>query len=182
MKSDLRKEIKLPEGVSARQQASVLVIKGPQGEVKREFLHPRVKISLEGGKIVLLSPSATRREKTILGSFASHLQNIVQGVQHPHLYRLTICSSHFPMNVSVSGNELVIKNFLGESVPRKVALPEGTEVKVEGKEVIICSPDKEVAGRAAARIEGICRSAKKDVRIFMDGIWITEKSSKRVGK
>lgn len=180
MKQDLKKEIELPDGVSAQQQDSILVIKGPKGEVKKQFLYPRIKLSVEGGKIILSSPAASRREKTILGSFASHIKNIVRGVQEPHLYKLAICSGHFPMNISVSGNELVIKNFLGESVPRKVALPEGAQVKVEGKEIIVSSPDKEIAGRAAARIESICRSTKRDIRVFMDGIFITSKAGKKI--
>lgn len=178
MKQDLREEIELPEKVTAHWQDYVLTIKGPKGEVKRKFLHPHVKLSLEGSKIILFSSSATRKEKTIVGSFAAHIKNILKGVQAPHVYKLTICSGHFPMNIAVSGNELVIKNFLGESMPRRVAIPAGAQVKVEGKEIIVSSPDKEVAGQTAAKFETICRETKKDVRIFMDGLWITEKSGR----
>lgn len=179
MKQDIKKEIEMPEGVSAQATDHTIAIKGPKGEVKRSFHHPRVKIAIDGQKITLTATAATRREKMILGSFASHVKNIVAGVQELHLYKLAICSGHFPMNITVSGNELVIKNFLGESVPRKVAIPEGAEVKVEGKEILITSADKEVAGQTAARIEGICRENKKDIRIFMDGLWIVEKSGKK---
>lgn len=178
MKQDLREEIELPEKVTAQWQNHVLTIKGPKGEVKRKFLHPHVKLSLEGSMIILSSSSATRKEKTIVGSFAAHIKNILKGVQVPHVYKLTICSGHFPMNIAVSGNELVIKNFLGESMPRRVAIPAGAQVKVEGKEIIVSSPDKEVAGQTAAKFETICRETKKDVRIFMDGLWITEKSGR----
>lgn len=178
MKQDLRKEIELPDGVTAQQQDSVLLIKGPYGEVKRVFFHPRLKVSTEGNKVILTASLATRREKMIVGSFESHIKNMVQGVQEPHTYKLAICSGHFPMNIAVAGNELVIKNFLGESVPRKVVIPGGAQVKVDGKEIIITSSDKELAGQVAAKFETICRENKKDIRIFMDGLWITEKSKK----
>lgn len=178
MKQDIREEIELPEKVTAQWQNHFLTLKGPKGEVKRRFLHPRVKLSVEGSKIILFSASATRKEKTIIGSFAAHIKNTIEGVQAPHVYKLAICSGHFPMSISVSGNELLIKNFLGESVPRKVAIPEGAQVKVEGKEIIVSSPDKEIAGQTAARFESICRETKKDVRIFMDGLWIIKKSGR----
>lgn len=176
MKQDLRKEIELPGKVTAQCQDSILVVRGPKGEVKRKFIHPCVKLAVEDSKVILFSPSATRKEKAILGSFVAHIKNIIEGVQTLHVYKLTICSGHFPMNIAVSGNELVIKNFLGESMPRKVVIPEGAQVKVEGKEVIVSSPDKEVAGQTAAKFESICRETRKDIRVFMDGLWITEKS------
>ncbi len=95
----------------------MLIVKGPKGEVTRDFAHPKVSIVVEGGKVVLNAVKGTRREKTVLLSFESHIKNMVAGVQEPHLYKLKICSGHFPMNVAVSGQELTVKNFLGEAVP-----------------------------------------------------------------
>ena len=82
------------------------------------------------------------------------------------------------MNVAVSGEEIVIKNFLGESVPRKVGLVKWTEVKVDGNEITISSVDKEKAGLMAAKIENLCRVSNRDIRIFQDGCYITHKAGK----
>src|SRR3989344_8928275 len=164
MKDDLRREVELKTGVTATLTGDTLKVKGPKGEVTRTFSHPKVSISMEGNKIVLLAPKATRREKTMICSFESHIANMVEGVQQPYMYKLKICSGHFPMSVAVSGNEVVIKNFLGEAVPRKVEIMKGAEVKVNGEEIIVTSPDVEVAGQTAAKIESACRITNRDRR------------------
>ncbi len=178
MKIDLVREVELGTGVSAKYEKGALTIKGPKGEVVREFVHPRIAISIESGKIVFKSVKATKKEKTILGSFKAHVVNTVQGVREGHSYTLKICSGHFPMTVAVAGSEFVVKNFLGETVPRKVALVKGVEVKVTGNDIVITSPDIEAAGLMASQIEGLCRITNRDRRIFQDGCYIVKKSGK----
>ena len=180
MKEDLKKEIVLEEGVQAELVGTTLKIKGPKHEVERSFVHPKIKLTIEEGKIVLVSLKGTKREKTIVGSFESHIKNMVKGVLNPHIYTLKICSGHFPMNVSVSGNDFVIKNFLGESVPRKIIIREGVTVKVNGTEIVVTSADKELAGQTAAKIETLCRITNRDRRIFQDGCYITSKAGKEI--
>ncbi len=170
----------MPAGVSAQLSTASLKIKGPKGEAQRVFLHPKVNISLDGNKVVLEAPKGTKREKKMIGSFSSHIKNMIKGVQEPHLYKLKICSGHFPMNVTVSGQEFVIKNFLGESVPRKATLPKGVDVKISGTDITVSGADKELAGQAAAKIESLCRITNRDIRIFQDGCHITHKAGKDV--
>ncbi len=195
MKEELQKGIALSESCTAELlPGSVLHITGPKGEVTRSFRHPKITVRIQekeenvGGnvegkaerKVLLHASAATRREKTIIGSFAAHIRNMVRGVQEPFEYRLKICSGHFPMNVSVSNGEFVLKNFFGESTPRRVKLVHGATVNVVDKEVIVSSPDKEAAGNMAGRIEQLCSVGKRDRRIFMDGIWITDKGGKKI--
>jgi large subunit ribosomal protein L6 len=175
MKTNFTKEITLNDGVSAHLTGSILKIKGPKGEVSRDFHHPRVSVKVEGNKIIIQTKRATKGEKTLYGSTVSHIKNIVQGVKSPHVYKLKICSGHFPMNVTVVGTELVVKNFFGETIPRKIQIPKGAEVKVNGNEVTVSSPDLEVAGQTASRIENLCRITNRDIRIFQDGIYIYQK-------
>lgn len=175
MKEDLRREAELPSKVTVKIEESILVVKGPKGEVRRSFKHPRIKISFEGSQIILLASRATKREKTILGSMEAHLQNMIKGVQEPFVYILKICSGHFPMSVSVSGHELIVKNFLGETVPRKTSFGAGVEVKISGTEISVTSADKELAGQTAGKIENLCRITNRDRRVFQDGCYITHK-------
>lgn len=178
MKLDLKREIPLGNGVIAKLNGSTVTIKGPKGEVSREFRSQKITIHIADTKIDLMVMKATKREKTMLGTFESHLTNMVKGVQEPHLYKLKVCSGHFPMNVSVSGKDFVIKNFLGEAVARKVPLVPGVDVKVNGDYVTVISPDKELAGRMASAIENLCRITNRDRRIFQDGCYMTEKAGK----
>jgi large subunit ribosomal protein L6 len=177
MKEDLRKEIELPADISIEID-SVVKITGPQGEVEKKLTYPKIKIFSENNKIILESKKATKREKKVMNSFCAHLKNMLKGVTEKHVYRLKICSGHFPMHVSTSDNQFIIKNFIGESVPRKITIKPNAEVKVEGTEVIITSTSKETAGQVAADIEQLTRIKNKDLRIFQDGIWITSKCGK----
>ena len=84
------------------------------------------------------------------------------------------------MNVAVSGKEFVVKNFLGETIPRRFTLPEEVDVKINGTDIIVTSVDVEAAGLAAGRIEKVCRITNRDIRIFQDGCYIVEKAGKAI--
>jgi large subunit ribosomal protein L6 len=179
MKEDITKEIELRE-VTVELVGNSLKFKGPKGEAERIFLNPKVNVAIEGNKIILKSLKATKREKKIVGSFESHIKNLIEGVLNLHTYKLKICSGHFPMNVAIVGSEIVIKNFLGESVPRKVKIVTGADVKINGTEIVVTSTNKEIAGQTAANIESLCRITNRDKRIFQDGCYIIHKSGKDI--
>lgn len=179
MREDLRKEIELPENIRFRTNQTIKIT-GPQGEVGKKLVYPKIKIFQEGDKIILESKKASKREKKILNSFYAHLENMLKGVTEKHTYKLKICSGHFPMNVSVSNNQVLIKNFLGESVPRKLTIKPKAEVKIQGNEIIVTSTSKQVAGQVAADIEQLTKIKGRDLRIFQDGCWITYKNGKEL--
>ncbi len=176
MKENIQKELALPQGVTATYVAGQLTVKGPKGEVSRSLSYPTIVLAVEDGKVVLSSPKATKREKRMIGTFESHIKNMIKGVQEMFEYKLKICSGHFPMNVAVSGNKLTVKNFLGEKHPRNLSFDAQAKVKVNGTEISVSACSKELAGQVSASIEQLCRITNKDVRIFQDGIWITHKA------
>ena len=118
------------------------------------------------------------KTRALLGTFKAHINNMFSGLNEPFVYKLKVCSVHFPMNVQAKGNEIVINNFLGGKKPKIVKIPTGAEVNVDGDIIAIKSIDKELAGIAATRIEQATRLTGKDRRIFQDGIFITEKGRK----
>ncbi|MFC1723515.1 50S ribosomal protein L6 [Nanoarchaeota archaeon] len=168
--------IDIPEGVQVEVSGTSVTVKGPKGELVKEFRFPNVSYKVDGNKIVAQSSKATKREKALIFTFKAHLNNMLKGVQEPHTYTLKICSGHFPMNVVVSGKELVVKNFLGEKIPRKLKLKEGADVKVNDQEITVTGINIEIAGQVAADIEQLCRITNRDIRIFQDGIYIIKKS------
>jgi len=174
----MQEELELPEGVSVTFEGLNVIVKGPKGEVMRKLFSKQVEMKAESNRVLFIAKKATKREKRMIGTFRAHIRNIVKGVTEGHFYRLKICSGHFPMNISVKGNEFIVKNFMGEKVPRVLKLREGVDIKVEGTEVRIESPNKELAGQTAASIEQLCRRVGFDSRIFQDGIFIVEKDGK----
>jgi large subunit ribosomal protein L6 len=177
---NMEERIEVPEGITVSLEGSTIRIKGGKGEVDRAFKDPRVSIAVEGNEVVIRSKDATKREKTRMGSYKAHINNMFKGVTEGHEYLLKICSGHFPMNVSVKGDQFVVNNFLGEKVPRKLKLKQGAKVTINGTEVKVESSSKELAGQVAADIEQLCRITNRDRRICQDGIYIISKDGKKI--
>jgi len=171
----MSKTVKL-EGASVEIEGKTVKIKGEKGELTREFKHPKVDITKEESNIKVTSKKQTRHQKKIINAIAAHISNMIEGLKKPHVYKLKVCSSHFPMNVTFKNNTLEVKNFLGEKETRTLKVPEGVNVKLQGQELTVESADKEAAGRTASDMEQLCRITNKDRRIFQDGIYITKKA------
>ena len=180
MKKELRQIVEIPEGTEVTVDGTTLTFKGPEGENKRTFNFDNLNFKKKDNQLILENKKATKREKRLIGTFKSHIKNIIQGVSEGHVYKLKICSTHFPMSVSIKDNEFEVQNYLGEKVPRKFKLKEGVDVKIEGEEITVESIDKEAASQTAASIEQLCKITNKDRRIFQDGIYITLKSKKTI--
>ncbi len=176
MKPDLYEEIEIPEGINVNIENYELSMKKDSDELRRK-LDNLINVEIKNGKIILEAKKATKRERKIFGTFKSHFNNMIQGLNEKFKYKLQIESVHFPMNVSVDKekNELVVKNFLGEKTDRKIKLVNGTDVKVDKDIIEIESIDKESAGQCAANIEKGVHVRNKDRRIYQDGIYIIEK-------
>ena len=172
MANKLEESVKIPENVTASVSGTVLTAKGPKGEVRRDFFAENITISVSSGKITIASPRDTKRERKVVGSFAAHAKNMLKGVVDGHYFKMKILSGHFPISVSVSGRELSVKNFFGEKTPRKLTLPEGVQVNVNGNEIGIESCDREIAGIVISSIEKLTRRTGFDRRIFQDGVVI----------
>ena len=71
---------------------------------------------------------------------------------------------------------VTIKNFLGETTPRKAKIVPGVQVKIEGDIIKLSSPNIESAGQTAANIETATKIRNRDRTRFQDGIWITKKA------
>ena len=171
MKSDnIEHYVKLPSGVKASMDDILLTVEGPKGSTCRKFNAPNLSMTVEDGKIALKATRNTKRERQRFGTFKAHVKNMIIGVESGHLRKLKICSGHFPMTVTVSGDEFSVKNFSGEKIPRKLKLPEGVAVKVKGSEVEVSGCDKELVGNVVGLIERLTKRTSFDKRIFQDGI------------
>jgi len=179
MKKDLEKEIEIPEDVTIRLEGNELIVKGPEGENKRKFNFKEMEIKIEDRKIFVNKKQANKKDKRNINSTIAHITNLILGVRKKYEYVLEICSVHFPMNVKIEKDKLIIKNFLGERKERLIKIDPKVEIELKGSQIIIKSSDKEKAGLQATRIEGISRSVSRDKRIFQDGIWITKKEKGR---
>ena len=172
--------VEIPEKVSAELMDGLFTIKGPKGEVKRKFIYPRVAIAKDQNAIVFTSLLPTKREKAAIFTTEAHLKNMFKGVLEGSVYKLKICSGHFPMKVTYKNNILEVKNYMGETVPRTLKIKPGVDVVVKEPEITVQSPNRELAAQTAAAIEQVARRANFDRRVFQDGIYITVKDGKEL--
>ena len=113
-----------------------------------------------------------KREKALVGTWEAHVKNMLKGVTQGFTYRMKLVYAHFPVKVSVKGDQVIIDNFVGEKSPRKARIVEGTKVSVKGDQIIIEGVDKEKVGQTMANIEQATRIKGYDPRVFQDGIYL----------
>jgi large subunit ribosomal protein L9e len=119
-----------------------------------------------------------RKQLACVRTVCSHIENMIVGVTRGFLYKMRFVYSHFPINVSVSGNTVEIRNFLGERRVRKVKLLPGVNFvrTAEVKDQIELSGiDIANVSLTCAQIQQATSVRHKDLRKFLDGIYVSEK-------
>ena len=180
MKKEIFQEIEIPKEVEANIDGSLLTIKGSDGEIKREFNLEGFGLEKKENKIIIGPKKATKKEKKLINTNAAHIRNMIAGVQKKFEYKLKIAFTHFPINVENKDGEIIIKNFLGEKIPRKSKILMGVDINIEGDIITVRSHNKELAGQTAANLETATKIKNKDLRIFQDGIYITSKAGREI--
>ncbi len=180
MKKVLFQHIEIPEGIEANIDGNLLTVKGPQGEIKRSFNINKLDFEKKEDKIIIGNKNSTKKEKKLMNTISAHIKNMLEGVQKKFEYKLKICFSHFPINVELKEKEAIIKNFLGEKIPRKSKILKDVDVQIDKDIITVISHDKESAGQTAANFEKATRIGKKDRRVFQDGIFITNKAGREI--
>ncbi|WP_297419419.1 50S ribosomal protein L6 [Thermococcus sp.] len=176
----VREEVEIPEGVEVTVEGNTVRVKGPKGELEREFSYPGIRISTEDGRVVVFKEFPRKKDIAIARTFKAHIANMVKGVTEGFTYKLKAVYSHFPMTIKVQGDTVLVENFLGEKNPRRAKILPGVTVRVMGQEVIVEGIDREAVGQTAANIEQSTRITKWDRRVFQDGVYIVEKAGKPI--
>ncbi|VYS62204.1 unnamed protein product [Arabidopsis thaliana] len=187
MKTILSSEtMDIPDGVAIKVNAKVIEVEGPRGKLTRDFKHLNLDFQLikdqVTGKRQLKIDSwfGSRKTSASIRTALSHVDNLIAGVTQGFLYRMRFVYAHFPINASIDGNNKIIeiRNFLGEKKVRKVEMLDGVKIVRSEKvkdEIILEGNDIELVSRSCALINQKCHVKKKDIRKFLDGIYVSEK-------
>ena len=162
-------------------KSRVVTVTGPRGSLTRSFKHVSVDMAFvdDGAKLRLDMWFGNPKQKAAMGTVLSHITNMITGVTQGYRYKMRLVYSHFPINVSIEkdGKQLAIRNFLGEKVLREVDCL--GDVKIERSkvkdELVIEGTDVDLTSRTCALIHQICLVKNKDIRKFLDGIYVSEK-------
>lgn len=167
--------VKIPDDVKVKKDGHFLVFSGKMGEAKINFLNERISLELNPDTIIIHSKSESRKDKRLLETFRAHISNAIKGVKQGFKYKLKICSIHFPMTAKVSGDKVIIENFLGERYPRIAKIYPGVKVEIQKQDITLTGADLCAVSQSAANIEQAVRISGRDRRVYQDGIFITEK-------
>ncbi len=180
MKRYYETKIEIPEGCNISIENFLIKVTGPKGEVFRTVKNKLLHSEIVDNKVILFAIDSTKRHKKIILTFVAHVKNLFKGVTEGHIYKLKICSGHFPISVAVKGDIVEVKNFIGEAKPRLLKLKPNVTVKINAPEIVVEGINKELTSQTAASIEQMTRRPGFDKRIFQDGIYITEKDGKKI--
>eukprot|EP00308_Calcidiscus_leptoporus_P003909 CAMPEP_0119361216 /NCGR_PEP_ID=MMETSP1334-20130426/8584_1 /TAXON_ID=127549 /ORGANISM="Calcidiscus leptoporus, Strain RCC1130" /LENGTH=113 /DNA_ID=CAMNT_0007376173 /DNA_START=286 /DNA_END=627 /DNA_ORIENTATION=- len=108
--------------------------------------------------------------------------NAVIGVTKGFLYKMRFVYAHFPINVAIVNKDkrVEIRNFLGEKVVRVVDALGDVTVKRSADvkdEIVLQGNDIDDVSRTCALIQQICAVKRKDIRKFLDGIYVSYKGN-----
>jgi large subunit ribosomal protein L6 len=101
---------------------------------------------------------------------------MITGVTKGYTYKLKIVFSHFPISVKVQDKTVLIENFTGERKARRVTTLGDVRIKIETEDIIVEGINLEDVSQTAAKIEQATRVRRKDPRVFLDGIYVYEKT------
>lgn len=170
----LREEIPIPEGITVTVDGAVTV-KGSKGQLSRDFKSRNVTIKVEDGNVVVEARFPKKKDKAMLGTIMSHINNMIVGLTDGFTYNMKIVYAHFPMTVKAAGNKVTIENFLGERHPRTAKIVGDAKVQIKGEDVTVSGINKEDVGQTMANLEQATKIKGRDPRVFQDGIYLINK-------
>lgn len=147
-----KKGIAIPEKTEVTVSNGVVSVKGPLGELSRP-IPAVITVSVDGSQVSLVRNVETLESLALWGTTASHIVNMVSGVNKPFERKLQLEGIGY--KVEVKGSDVVLA--LGFSHPVVVAIPQGLTVVVEKNAITISGIEKDKVGEFASRL----RSLKK---------------------
>ncbi|KAG6655315.1 60S ribosomal protein L9 [Carya illinoinensis] len=188
MKTILSSEtMDIPDGVKIKINAKIIEVEGPHGKLIRNFKHLNLDFDLitdEAGKRKLKIEAwfGSRKTSAAIRTALSHVENLITGVTKGYRYKMRFVYAHFPINASITNTNksIEIRNFLGEKKVRKVDMLDGVSILRSEKvkdELVLDGNDIELVSRSCALINQKCHVKNKDIRKFLDGIYVSEKGT-----
>lgn len=142
-----KKPVELPSKTEVTVTDGVLTVKGPLGVLTKD-IHPSIAVSIEGNVVQVSPKNETRLARALWGTFASHVQNMIAGVNKAYEKKLVLDGIGYKM--AVAGQELTLS--VGFSHKVIMFIPEGVTATVEKNVLTISGIDKEVVGQFSANV------------------------------
>jgi large subunit ribosomal protein L9e len=177
----------VPEGVSVTIKSRVVTVTGPRGKLVKDLRHLAISFVPKGPSTIGIElHHGVRKNIAALRTVRSLIQNLIIGVTKGFKYKMRYVYAHFPINVNIEENketgtqQIEIRNFLGEKIVRRVTMLDGVKIETSANvkdELILTGNSLENVSQSAADIQQICRVRNKDIRKFLDGLYVSERGN-----
>ena len=146
-----KQPITIPPAVTVSLADHVITVSGPKGTLTRP-IDSRVSIQVADGTIqISVVHPEEKKERALWGTYASHIMNMIAGVNTPYVKKLILEGIGYKSEVK--GASLVLA--LGFSHPINVSIPEGLKVTAEKNVITTSGIDKEVVGGFVANVRAL---------------------------
>ncbi len=145
-----KQEILIPVGVKVSQNGPTVTIVGPKGTLTKIF-RDDITITI-GDKVITLNIKRNDKfSKSLWGTYASHIKNMIAGVQTPYSKKLILEGVGYKSEVK--GKEFHFA--LGFSHPVIVKIPDTITATADKNNIVISGIDKELVGSFTAAIRAL---------------------------
>ena len=143
--------LQIPKGTEVALSGSTLRVKGPKGELVRDFNTALIAIKIDGETISFIPKNEENFTRALWGTTASHVKNMITGVTTPYTRKLILEGVGFKSDVKGKNLELALGFSHGVSVP----IPEGLTVTAEKNNITFSGIDKELVGQFTSKIRAM---------------------------
>ncbi|MEK9181745.1 MAG: 50S ribosomal protein L6 [Patescibacteria group bacterium] len=149
-----KQEIVIPGGVKASFDGLVFTVTGPLGTLTKSF-RDDIVFTLTDKVINLSLKRNDKFSKSLWGTYASHIKNMIKGAQVPFQKKLILEGVGFKSEVKSAGKGKEFNFALGFSHPVIVPIPENITATAEKNVITITGIDKELVGSFTAAIRAL---------------------------
>ena len=174
----------VPTGVTVSVKNRIVTVTGPRGTLKKDLRHLQLDFNYNKKTRAFTATRwfGAKLHISPINTALSHVRNMCTGVTKGFRFKLRFAYAHFPINVSVEKQTVEIRNFLGEKRVRRLTVPEGikvyrTDAAKMKDELVLEGNDLESVSREAAVLHQLCAVKNKDIRKFLDGIYVQTKTN-----
>ncbi len=145
-----KKEILLPETVTAELNGRTLTVKGQLGTLSREIVHD-VKVVIDGNKILVQNENNNKELNKFHGLYRQLINNMVVGVSQGYQKVLTVNGVGYKL--TQNGNDVTMN--IGFSHPVEIKAIDGITLAIDKNNLIVRGIDKELVGKFASTVKDI---------------------------
>ncbi|KAJ5138050.1 hypothetical protein N7526_004283 [Penicillium atrosanguineum] len=163
----------VPDNVKVHIRSRVVTVEGPRGKLVKDLSHIAVTFGRPEKDVISIElHHGARKGVATLRTVRTLINNLIIGVTRGFLYKMRYVYAHFPINVNIEKNaetgqaDIEIRLVLRSSPPPNVK----DELQLSGNSL-------EAVSQSAADIQQICRVRNKDIRKFLDGLYVSERTN-----